>query len=261
MIPIKDIADLVTRAQAGEKKCRDRLVMEFQPLVGKIARKVFHGFKVPGTTSEDLQQEGTIGLLLAIDRYDSTRGANFITCATLYIRCYLLIYAREAQPVRLRGKRIDKVVWRARSSLSNEELAEIGNLPTAEVQLIRAACNTTLSTNAPQHVTDNNVGAEDAANWIPGLRSDMREEIVESIDTKRRFQALEKAKKVLPDRVRQLFEARFRGETLENIGERFGLSRERVRQLEARALRTLKDELVYSRLDDRNNRQQTRLAM
>jgi len=238
--------ELARRIRAGDAEARNRFIESNRRLVISIARQ-YTGLGLP---LDDLIQEGTIGLIRAVDKFDPDRGFRFSTYATWWIRQAIhRALASSGRVVRLpvhvgdAVTRVMQVSRRLHQLLGREpttaEVAQEASLPVEVVRKLYLAATTPASLDARvdpgddplwQFIRDPDAtDPEDAA-----LRTDLRNEI---------DLVLEEA---LTPRERAVIEMRFGlrggGErmTLEAIGREFGLTRERIRQIELRALRKLR---------------------
>ena len=224
-------------------------------LVVSIAKR----YRNRGLSFLDLIQEGNIGLMKAVDRFQYRRGFKFSTYATWWIRQAITrAIADYGRTIRLPVHVIDSLnrLARARHSLaeelgrepSPEELAGRMDVPLGKVQLLLQSVKTPYSLEMPVGEQDTELGAllEDRSIRNPEevvLRGDLALQV-------------ERAMAPLNDREREILRLRYgigqdRAHTLEEIGRRLSLTRERVRQLEARAIKKLRhaqeDEERHSR--------------
>jgi RNA polymerase nonessential primary-like sigma factor len=233
----------LSAALAGYRVLRDEMVRANVRLVNVLARRFHH----PSLTFLDFFQEGTIGLLRAVEKYDPGRNIKFSTYATWWI-WQQLARAADTQGTLIRTP----VHWnQLRRHVSRDAHAGAENeAPVAREDLAaahgidRARLDTMaqtfqfMSTDAP--VTD-----DDDRVWEAMLAADVIEPEEQALKSGLR-ERLEVALVQLPERERMIVRQRFgldndASETLEEIGARLAVSRERVRQLESRALKRLKD--------------------
>jgi RNA polymerase primary sigma factor len=194
----------------------------------------------------DLVQEGNIGLMKAVDRFQYRRGFKFSTYATWWIRQAIgRALADQSRMVRLPVHMVELLgrVMRARRDFLAErqreptgrELAGRAGLREETVQLIERAAAHPLSLDAP-------IGEDSSlGQLVPDLMIPSPEEVTLRDDVIRRVQD---ALAGLPVREREILFRRFGldgegEETLEEVGDRLGVTRERVRQIESRAMRRL----------------------
>jgi RNA polymerase primary sigma factor len=195
----------------------------------------------------DLVQEGNLGLMKAVDKFQYRRGFKFSTYATWWIRQAITrAIADTSRTIRLPVHVVETLnqLEAARRTLTRDlgraptaqELAAFTKLPTEKVVLALRSGTAPASLDAP--VSESALFGD----LLPDAGALSPEGPLLAEDTVRRVRC---ALATLPDRERQVLERRFgigggRGETLQEIGERFGVSRERVRQIEQRALERLR---------------------
>ncbi len=235
-----------------------RITMAHMRLVISMASK-FRGF---GLSMGDLIQEGHVGLLEAAARFEPEREVRFSTYATWWIRASMQDYIlRNWSIVRGGTSSAQKALFfnlrrlRARLAQNGEMLSssdvyrEIsGALGVAEADV--ALMDARLSgpdTSLNQPVSDENSGSSDRMNFLPSDDPLPDEVVTTTIDTERRSRWLTTALGALNERELKIIrERRLRdeGATLEALGERLGISKERVRQIENRALEKLRSALL-----------------
>jgi len=241
-------------AALGEYRVlRDQMVRANARLVNLLARRYHH----PTLTRLDLFQEGAIGLLRAIEKYDPDRNIKFSTYAMWWIWQQL---GRAADTY---GSLIRTPVhWnqlRRRLSRDEQELAGQSEGPVSretlagtrgiQLERLEAMAQTFhfVSTDAPVSDTDDRT-----LETVLAAEGDEAEETVLKATLRERLEA---ALTQLPERERYILRQRFgweedRSETLDEIGSRLGVSRERIRQLESRALHKLKEVCTSQGLED-----------
>jgi RNA polymerase sigma factor (sigma-70 family) len=241
-----EATELVRRAQAGDATAREQLIVRLLPLVSSLARR----FRTEGLDQTDLIQEGIVGLLRALERYDPTRGVPFAAYATWWIRQSL----QDARSDFIRPFRLPPKALRQLSQLKSEhqriyqaegrsagvaELAERTQIDPAQAQALVVADARVRSLEEPTAARDGEVGSLGDLLEDP-LSAEAYEEVLDAVAGEQLRALLSR----LTDREREIVRARFGfdGEAakLAQIGERLGVSAERVRQIEERALAKLR---------------------
>jgi RNA polymerase sigma factor (sigma-70 family) len=237
---------LARRAQAGDEAAREELIRRLLPLVHSTARR----YRTEGLEQADLLQEGIVGLLRALRRFDPERGVPFAAFATWWIRQSL----QEARSDFMRPLRLPPKALRQLSQLKSEhqriyqgerrsarvaELAERTNIELEQAEALVVA-------DARERSLDEPVGSLDAELGTLGdlledpLSAAAYEDVVDAVAGEQLRALLSR----LTERERDVVRARFGfdapAEKLSEVGERLGVSAERVRQIEERALAKLR---------------------
>ena len=254
-------ADLARRwREKGDRKALDELVTSHIRLVVRIASK-FRGYGLP---VGDLIQEGNIGLLEAANRFDVTREVRYSTYATWWILAAIQEYiVRNASIVRIGTTPAQKSLFfnlrrlRARLtdnatvSMSDDDRQRIATelgVPIAAVERMEAhLSHPDRSLNAGILGDD----GDEAQDFLPDPGPSPEEIVQEDHDFAVRNAWLREAIGVLGPREQQVIARRFLGEnknTLAEIGESFGVTKERIRQIEAKALAKLR-QIMAERAD------------
>lgn len=256
----EEIGELWERVRRGDRRAKDRIFELNLRLVIPIAKK----FLYAGADILDLISEGNLGLYHAVEKYDPGLGYRFSTYASYWIEQHIRRYVEESS----KAIRIPPHAWTAMRKWQREykslqetlgrapEMSEIArHLNWSEAQ-VRAAMNTSdivtgfSSIDAPRSSDeDENITLED---MLHSGAEDTPEHLMSETN---RLEMLKDALGRLDPREREILEARYGllGEdpkTLNEIGQALNLSRERVRQLEARALQTLRRTAISLGLAD-----------
>jgi RNA polymerase primary sigma factor len=235
--------ELVAAAQAGDATARARLVEAFMPLIASAARVYRDSAGVERT---ELLQEGVVGVLRGLERYDPERGVPFWSYATFWVRQAMQqLVAEVTRPLVLSDRALRQLA-RVKDA-HRSAVQELGREPgTAELaaraELSEQQVDGLLAAERPARSTDEPVAALDGAVGTFGdlladpLAEGEYERVLDAIDRKQLLALLSG----LSDREREILADRYglHGEerSLRDIAGRLGLSAERVRQLEQRAL-------------------------
>ena len=238
----------------GDEKALDKLVSSHLRLVVKMAA----GFKGYGLPVSDLIQEGTLGLMDAAKKFDPEKGVRFSTYARWWILASIQDYVmRNSSIVKIGTTPAQKSLFfnlrRLRAKISNNlvgpmsnedrlEIARILGVPKASVERMEALLSGYDASLNSTIGSDESDGSE-LQEFLEDDRPNPEENIAYQSHQTSRRNVIAKAMAALDERERQIIKHRFLEEgkpTLEEIGHDFGVSKERIRQIESRALEKLK---------------------
>jgi RNA polymerase sigma-32 factor len=231
----------------GDADAAHKLVTSHLRLVAKIAM----GYRGYGLPLSEVISEGNVGLMQAAKRFDPQRGFRFATYAMWWIKAAIQEYILRSWSLVKMGTTANqkKLFFNLRKAKSKISALEEGDLRPDQVKLIAKRLGVTeqdvvdmnrrlggdVSLNAP--IRDDGDSGE-WQDWLVDEASDQESRLAESEQLENRKKALGEALAVLGKRERRIFEARQLADdpiTLEDLAAEFGVSRERVRQIEVRA--------------------------
>ena len=245
LLPVEEEVELSQRIRKGDRRALDKLVRANLRFVVSVAKQ----YQNQGLSLPDLINEGTVGLIKAAEQFDETRGFKFISYAVWWIRQTILqALAEQSRIVRLPLNQVSAVnkITKAMTKFEQEferkpsadELAELVNeLPEKITDSLRAS-GRHVSVDAPFVEGEENSLLDVMTN--PDSPMADKGLVSESLSTE-----IDRALGVLNEREKQIIERSFGINnqpemTLEEIGETFGLTRERVRQIREKAIRKLR---------------------
>jgi RNA polymerase primary sigma factor len=249
LLTVQEEIELAARIREGDQKARAWMIKANLRLVVKIA----HDYSNFGLPFLDLISEGNIGLIKAVERFDPGKGGKLSTYSAWWIKQSIKrALANQSKTIRLPVHLVDKIWKMRRVSLqmseelgrepTDEEFAEEIGISSTKLSQLKTISIRPASLDAPIGDDDSTefgeiVGDEDARTPFELFRDkNMRDELSELLE-------------VLDDRERKIIFERFgldggKPETLEELGKKFGVTRERIRQLQNIALAKLRRALA-----------------
>ncbi|HEX6024773.1 MAG TPA: sigma-70 family RNA polymerase sigma factor [Solirubrobacter sp.] len=247
-LSLEEERELVRAAQAGDRAARDRLIDAFMPLVAGMSR-IYRGY--PAVDRGELMQEGVVGLLRAIRRYDLEQGTPFWAYASWWVRQAMQqLVAELTRPVvlsdraarqlaRVKDARREHLQVRGKEP-SLRELADETQLPRRQVESLVVAERSARGLEEPIRGDEGVVGTFGDLLADPHAEAAF-ERVPYRLEVERALRLLDG----LSERERTILQGRFGLDcaelTLRELAERLGVSAERVRQIEERALSRLRD--------------------
>ena len=235
---------LAKRIERGDIRAKHELTEANLRLVVSIAKR----YHTDGMSFLDLIQEGNLGLIRAVETFDYRKGHKFSTYATWWIRQAITrAIADKARTIRIpvhMVEKINKLIRVQRQLLQNmgreplpEEIAAEMSMSDAEIREILRISQTTVSLETP-------IGEEEDSELGDFIEDEDAVRSFDAVASQLDKDGVNEALNMLPYRERKVIELRFglKGEhprTLEEVAKRFGVTRERIRQIEAKALAKL----------------------
>ncbi len=245
LISVEEEVELAQRIKKGDHTALEKLTKANLRFVVSVAKQ----YQNQGLSLPDLINEGNLGLIKAAEKFDETRGFKFISYAVWWIRQSILqALAEQSRIIRLPLNQVGSLnkINKARSQFEQEHQRKPTDIELADMlELTKEKVNTTmrvsgrhLSVDAPFAST------EDENSLLDVLENPNSDETDASLEYESLSREVERALSTLTYRekeiIRNFFGINCQEMTLEEIGNRFGLTRERVRQIKEKAIRRLR---------------------
>ena len=245
MISVNEEVELAQRIRQGDRVALEKLTLANLRFVVSVAKQ----YQNQGMSLSDLINEGNIGLLKAAEKFDETRGFKFISYAVWWIRQSILqALAEQSRNIRLPLNQVGLLNKISKESAqfeqryerrpTSEELSDILDIPAEKIDEALSHSGSPLSVDAPFEEGESNslLDVLPSSDTPTTDKSLMNESLATEID--RALSTLSEREKEI---LQMLFGIGCQEMTLEEIGDHFGLTRERVRQVKEKALRRLRN--------------------
>lgn len=249
MISVEEEIELAKKISKGDDEARKKMITANLRLVVKIAQD----YSNIGLSLLDLINEGNIGLMKAVERFDPSKGGKLSTYASWWIKQSIKrALANQSKTIRLPVHMVDRVTQIRRTTQqlseklgrepSDEELAEEMKIPVSRITHLKSVSKKPASLDSP-------INDEDGSNLGDLVPDEKSTSPLEKLQSKSLVGDVDKVLSTLEPREADIIRLRFGLEgrdpkTLEEVGEQIGITRERVRQLQEQAIRQLRKSMT-----------------
>lgn len=249
LLTIEEETALAERIKLGDKEARSHMIRANLRLVVKIA----HDYSGYGLSLSDLISEGNIGLMNAVERFDPEKGGKLSTYGAWWIKQSIKrALANQSKTIRLPIHMVDKIARMRRISSilaealgrepSDDELAAELGLPRQKIAMLKQAAQRPTSLDAP-------VNEGEATEYGDIISDESASDPLEMLSDKNLHDQIGGLLSILNERERRIIDERFglnglKPMLLEDVGREFGVSRERIRQLQNSALAKMRAALL-----------------
>jgi RNA polymerase primary sigma factor len=248
LLTLPEENELAARIKKGDKKARERMIKANLRLVVKIARE----YEDYGMPLLDLINEGNMGLMKAVERFDPAKGAKLSTYSAWWIKQAIKrALANQSKTIRLPVHVVDKLFHMRHAAVklqetlgrepTDDELGEELGIPGRKVAQLRTAAIRPASLEAP-------LGDDDTSRIADVIRDESADTPYEQLEGKTNIAMLRDLIATLHPREAEILRYRFgldgdTEKTLEDVGRKFGVTRERIRQIQNAALLKLRKQI------------------
>ena len=236
---------LMRQVRKGDRNAKEKLILANLRFVVRIAREYMNR----GVPLGELISAGNLGLLIAAERFDETRGFKFISYAVWWIRQAILeALAHDGRLVRLPASRLlllNKIARASNESMQAQEAKPVDDLLAEQLGITVEALRETLMQAQPVRSLDATLGDDDGRTLADGLSDPNLLPNDAGVEDDSVRKQIQRAMSILDERETEILRMYYGLDgseplTLEQIGDRFSLTRERIRQIKERALTRLR---------------------